>query len=173
MYKLESNSISATFDRKGSVVSIFDKRLEREFLTAKGFEKLFRIMLPSDKWDGRHADSNEQEDAKVENKTDTGITFFYPQLKKEDEIFNVAIRANIKLEDENLIFSLDVENNDNVLVSHIIYPIIGGIGKDNNDLRYYAPVQEKRVINPFTELGNWNHKCWVGDNNKWIWRYPN
>lgn len=41
----------------GSVLSIHDRRVNKQYVQERKFARLFRLMLPSPTWDGQHVDS--------------------------------------------------------------------------------------------------------------------
>lgn len=166
--KIEIDSVN------GSIISIYDKRINKEYITAKKFAALFRLMIPVENWYGRHIESNEQQIEKVERIDDQSCRIFFDRLFCNGQSFHINMSVSIKLSGENIIMKLKIFNNDSTIITNVIFPRIGGIQEIEDRLTdaIYLPSQlERRIINPLSTIAQ-NHFAWSKARLKKYYRYP-
>ncbi len=199
MYIIQNNMISVEFDRKGSITCISDKRTDRKYISQYIFSGLFRIVSPLGNWQGRHADSKDQEDIVFNRINDREIEIIYRNIRfaprKVDFDFNfsssgVSVKnkdkmsdaedikcvVNFKLDGEDIISQIQVENRCENEISDVFFPILSGFGAETKDMDITWPVQtqiNKRIISkPYENLGGDNHKEWFHEKRFIHARYP-
>lgn len=181
MYTIQNEQVEIRFDQKGAIVGLRDNRLKREYITNHHFANLFRLLLPTGEWDGRYADSRDQQDILVTEVDQGTIRFHYPEITAAGQATGVSAVAVISLSGDSLAFSLKVLNRSSTLVNRVLYPVLSGFERSPEDLVYVTPTQleagstggvSTRFQKPFDSLGNGNHKGWSSDNNRRSLRYP-
>jgi len=198
-YKIYNSEIIVEFDQRGSLTGIYDKRINRKYISISGFSGLFRLVSPIGNWQGRHADSKDQEDIVFNRINDQEIEITYSNVrfapKKVDFDFNfsssgvseknreemsdaknIKCKVNFKLEGEDIICGIQVENKSENEISDVFFPIISGFGTESADMDITWPVQtqiNKRIITkPYLNLGGDNHKEWFHEKRFIHARYP-
>lgn len=176
MYQIENECLSVIFDGNAGISGILDKRIGREYITAKTGINACRVMLPNKSWDGRFADTAKQDIRNIEEK-DHAISFTFPGLTAEDgKKTNVTLIIHYWLSGDEIYASYEIQNDDvEETVSHIMFPIVSGIEKETVDGELVMPEQssfgDTRVTDPFC-YGDGNHKDWIRGNNRKECRYP-
>ncbi|HET6488038.1 MAG TPA: DUF6259 domain-containing protein [Spirochaetia bacterium] len=173
MPELENEDIRVTLDDAGSLVGLYDKRLKRSYLGASQFSGLFRLMVPSPQWDGRHFDSRTSKGIRVRAVSATEAEVTCGELTSGTDRCAAAVTARLRLDGDCLIASLEIENQGDGLINEALFPFIGGFATDTGDLTLFIPTQHaRRMIRPFQDLGDGNHKGWTRENNRHFIRYP-
>jgi hypothetical protein len=174
-HTLENELVSISFDQHGSIVSIQDKRLGREYLGESLGANLFRLMVPCPEWDGRHIDSCTQPNVQFKPGDGVALRITFPSLLLADEPVAVSAQVNIRLDGEHIVMSLHIENNSDLFISDSIFPIVSGFDKSTKEYNLYMPFQwggDRLMKTPFKKLGDGNHVHWNRENNKIFARYP-
>ena len=181
MYKIGNEQLEIHFDQKGSIIELRDNQLNRDYLTNNHFANLFRLLLPTDDWDGRYADSRDQREVSVTEITEETIRFRYPDILAEGQSTGISVESTVSVQGDGACFSLKVLNHSKTFVNRVLYPVISGFERSSDDLVYITPTQleagvttgvSTRFQKPFDSLGNGNHKGWSSDNNRRSLRYP-
>lgn len=176
MYRLESPELEITFDSNAAITAIRDKRNGREYIENHSFQNGWRLMLPDETWDGRYADGKAQRNCLVISGTDT-IKYIFSSITAADrKQVNVELTIIYRLEKDELHAKYKINNlDDQAFPSHIMFPVIRGIGKKEKGMKLVMPEQspfgDTRVEDPFS-YGDGNHKDWVRGCNRKNARYP-
>lgn len=172
---LENEWIHVGLDEKGAISSIEDKRLKRQYIGESAFLNLFRIMIPVAGWDGRHADARDAGKPEVKSEG-SGLALKYDNLISSDgEQLNIEFTVHMELDEDRLKLWYRVENMEEDMVSHIMFPIINGLVKREPAPLLVTPEQsifdDTRIKDPFL-MGDGNHKDWLRMCNRMVVRYP-
>ena len=125
----------------GSLVRIEDRKTGRSHLNSTGEGRndgrLFRIIVPSNMWSSRYADSQDAPKTDIQ-RDGNGINIIYPELLARGEATGVSAKVRIDLpsETEEARFTLKLENHGDAPITEVIFPIIGGwmgIGGNGKD----------------------------------------
>ena len=171
---IENGNLRVEFDSRGTITSLFSKRLNKELLIERTTGNLFRLMIPEDSWDGRHIDSSEQKYVRIIKKSDTVIVIEFDRLHVGQMIFPITVSVSARIEGEDLIMSLEIHNESDEQISDVIFPMISGFGKNLEDYSLIMPTQfRNRVLkSPLRNIGDDNHLTWNHMNHKLFLRYP-
>lgn len=176
MYQLENESVSVTLNELAGIIGIFDKRTSCEYISVDDVSNGFRVMLPNEHWDGCYADAAMQNKPAAQEKKDQVIFVFPALITKDNRRTKVKLTVFYQLCGDELKAGYLIENKDeHELVTHVMFPIIAGIGKDQSDRRLVMPEQspfgDSRIEDPFS-YGDGNHLDWVRNCCRKSVRYP-
>ena len=176
MYYLENELVKLTLDDHAAIIGLYDKRIEREYITYREGGNLFRLMAPNKTWDGRYADSAKA-DFPVVVTDGNSLTAAFQKLVSEDgKPLQSEIRIEMELSGDELMMCYSISNDDDdEFFSHIMFPIVSGLGHPESPMNLIMPEQsafgDTRVQDPFA-FGDGNHKDWTRGCNRKAARYP-
>lgn len=176
MYYLENELVKLTLDDHAAIIGLYDKRIEREYITYREGGNLFRLMAPNKIWDGRYADSAKA-DFPVVVTDGNSLTATFQKLVSEDgKPLQSEIRIEMELSGDELMMCYSISNDDDdEFFSHIMFPIVSGLGHPESPMNLIMPEQsafgDTRVQDPFA-FGDGNHKDWTRGCNRKAARYP-
>ena len=180
MISLENDHVKVDFDESsGSICGIFDRLLNRQYLTEKEFARSFRLILPTRSWHGHHLDSWSQKVSRTD-KDGCSVTFYYDEPETVLGKQNLQITAIFELRDERLTARLSVKNHGELQVKDIMFPWLAGIGviKDVDTDCMFLPLattwhgpKYKRRFFPWKVLAS-NHFSWNRAGHKAVFRCP-
>jgi len=126
--KLGNRILAVHFDETtGCLCSLVDKRSRREHLPDRAEANLFRLIVPSDTWDGRYADASGQV---CQAESSPGrVRLHYPSLKSaDDETLAIAVTVDVTLAPDSpeVLLSMEVANNGDTPVIELLFPLVSG-----------------------------------------------
>ncbi|MBD5395119.1 MAG: hypothetical protein HDR23_03880 [Lachnospiraceae bacterium] len=176
MYQIDNDILTASFDENAGITGLFDKRLNREYITEKKEISVCRVMMPNKKWDGRFADTGKQTERIIKQEKDK-LIFIFPHLVAEDDKkTDVTLTIHYQLTGDELHTFYEINNDDREeYISHVMFPIVSGITEKTLRGKLIMPEQspfgDTREEDPFA-YGDGNHKDWIRSNNRKMVRYP-
>lgn len=176
MDQLDNESMVVTFDDHAAITGIFDRKTGRDYIKERKLSNACRLMMPDKRWDGRFADTKAQKFPRVERK-ERELSFLFSEMVTEDgKETKVFLKLTYTLQGDEIRAAYEIDNRDEEeFVSHVMFPILTGIGREYKDCRLIMPEQSpfgnSRIEDPFA-YGDGNHKDWTRSCNRKSVRYP-
>lgn len=165
-------------DTNGSITRLKDLRISKDYISKAEFARLFRLIVPSGNWQGRHINSWDQKVKGIERKGEREVTIIYESLLLGVDEFKIKAVVSLKLEGENINLRISLENNGKDVITDVIFPWLSGVGeaKDVKTDAFYLPASssaERKIKSPIEAIGGVNHFPWNRASYKRSFRYPN
>jgi len=139
----------------GSIIGIMNKKIRKQYIKEKKYGRLFRLIIPSSIWEGRHVDSWTQTVSKIERLNESSVILHYDSLSADHEKFAIEASVGFKLKDDSLIVKLLLKNRGFEEVTDVIFPWIGGLGEISDpetDAIYLPGETIRRIQKPLPPL---------------------
>jgi hypothetical protein len=146
--------------KTGSIIHLFDKRNQTEYIADQKLVRLFELTIPDTDNYARRIVSWNQQTASVETRGDQ-IEIRYNELQPDQEQYQfgagvvhvpepklpIAMEITLQLQGDHISAHMHVENRSMLLITGVIFPFIGGIPpkSDSNSARFVVPSLGQRV----------------------------
>ena len=119
-------------DLNGSIISITDKARNVKYLDEEKYARLFRVFIPNeDKWTAQYADNTACTISKIEKISENNIKLFYDNIvTPENIVLDVNVTVDMWLEADELMLSVSLTNNTDLLLHSVRFPWVGGFKVD-------------------------------------------
>jgi len=107
-------------DTNGSITRLKDLRISKDYISKAEFARLFRLIVPSESWQGRHINSWDQKVKGIERKGEYEVTIIYEPLLLGVDEFKVKAVVSLKLEGENINLRISLENNGKDVITDVL-----------------------------------------------------
>lgn len=140
---LETSTISLKFNSEnGSLVSIYSKVSDWYVFNREHLALSWRLMLPLEEQGKRNNNAwGHLQTAKPSCEYDANhVRFTWPQVESEfGGIHNIVIIAECIIENDQAVFKMSIDNQDEVFVENVYYPYIGDLHrpKDAENFNMY------------------------------------
>lgn len=137
--KLSNSKVEFCFEKETcSLIQIRNVENDTQFLSILRGARLFRLIIPSESWPTRYADSHEGQKPVV-NLEKNSLTIYYEDIICEGSPTGIQATVKVNLPDDSYEarFSLLLENRSSFEVEEVRFPWVGGFesvsgpGKDN------------------------------------------
>ena len=168
------------FDALGRISSFTSKITGREFLTYRGLEDNWKLLVLTDGHPVYYLAGREQTPVNVE-KDATSVTFFYSKLVGRKGIYDIDVAFTASLVDEEAHFQLNVTNHHTHRIREAWYPIFGGFEGFEEDGKRSSSFRKSRILEfdimheglpraeyLFVTEGETAHYHYPGDQMQWI-----
>lgn len=109
----------------GDLVGVHWKKPAFEVIGEPRLGENFRIVLPQKGYEGNYFNSRDQKVSKIDELPD-GVLCTYNSLKNSRETVPLTVRYRIRVVNEELQFSIQVDNPTDRKLSEVMYGIVGG-----------------------------------------------
>ncbi|MGQ9629368.1 MAG: DUF6259 domain-containing protein [bacterium] len=136
---LENRSLRLVFNgANGCLESIFNKVVGKEFISFKAGRGLFKIIYPVEDVRSHSFEARDQKLSghKIAGEGDVKVLMLrYDGLTSKRGSFKVSaeVRCELSGEKDEIIFTIKIRNDDGGEVSHIFFPLIGGLQSLGDD----------------------------------------
>ena len=113
-------------ERSGDLVGILWENPQLEIIGEPRLGENFRLLLPKPGYEAAYFESREQKVSRIEPGPD-GVTCYYDSLTRGEEELPVKVQYKIRAVDQQLQFSIVVENPTERKLAEVFYGIIGGL----------------------------------------------
>lgn len=160
--RIENDCIAVSFDPKsGGIVSLYDKRLSREYVAAPDRAILFRCMVPEKNKQYLHTDAAGAE-----------CTQEGTRVRVRSACNGIRAEASFVLENDALAAQLRLENAGDVPIEETIFPWLGGLGPQAGASLVWPVFWERRTDDLFGKRLGGDHRAWNGLTQQKVARYP-
>ncbi len=162
-------------ESNGSVIKLKDLSIEKDYIHEVELARLFRLIIPSESWQGQHVNSWDQKVKDIYKKDRRTVTIIYEPLFVDARELKIRVCVSLKLDGRNIITKISIKNNEKDVITDVIFPWLSGIGKvrDVKTDAFYLPANLKRKIeSPMKTIGGINHFPWNRISYKRSFRYP-
>ena len=126
--KLANDVVEFSFEGKtGSLAQIRDKRSGRKFLSVAEGARLFRLIIPTESWTSRCADSHESRRPEMKLAGET-LTICFEDVLCQGKPTGIKVEVTVRLPagSAEAVFSLRLENGSDVDIQEVRFPWVGG-----------------------------------------------
>ena len=111
--------------RTGDLTGLTWKRPGVDIIREWRLGENFRVLLPRPGYEANYFHSREQHVSRIEKRTDR-VTCYYDSLRNERETLKVQVRYHIRIIEDRLEFSIEVDNRTDLPLAEVFYGAIGG-----------------------------------------------
>lgn len=151
MMYIENDFLRVVFsDMDGSLLEISNKKTGTSIVLPVASAENFRLYIPlPDDWANVCIGRGHKVD--VERISETSLRFLWSDIRIRDDKKDIQLRADVWLEGDELLSQIEIENNSQMCVDYVWYPILGGVerlGDDKDDLIHagHGGVREKDFL---------------------------
>lgn len=156
LVRLETKNLRLEFDRSnGSLVGIFSKVSNWNVIKRAELGMSWRMMLPMEDKRNNEAWGYEQKQPECRFEDDC-VTFVWDRIEsRAGGILDITVTAECKVEKDQAIFRMHIDNRSPLMVENVYYPYIGDLYRPNNAKRfkfehgYYCGMKEYEMYPTF------------------------
>jgi hypothetical protein len=112
-------------ERTGDLVGLRWKNPEFEVIREQRLGENFRLLLPRPGYEAAYFNSRDQNVSRIETLPD-GVLCTYESLRNNQETIPVGVRYRIRVVDEQVLFSIEVDNPTDRKLAEVVYGLVGG-----------------------------------------------
>ena len=112
-------------ERSGDLVGLRWKNPDLEVITEPRLGESFRILLPKNGFEADYFYSRDQSVSSIQA-TNDGVLCTYDSLRNGQETIPVKVRYRIRVTDQQVLFSIEVDNPTDRKLAEVMYAIVGG-----------------------------------------------
>ncbi len=123
---LENAQLRVTLSSEtGTVQSVENKRLNQSYLGAAAQPGWYRIQIPLPYWPGHAAAGGEQKSVTVQRRGPDAVDFQTTELVTKEGRYTLRTTLSFRLDGENLVGRLSLDNQSNETVDRVVFPALG------------------------------------------------
>ena len=128
-YRLRGSHTEVRFDKQnGNIVGLKNLKTGSELITETRLAESFRLFVPLPEKRGNHVYGKDQKLSRFE-KENGSCTLTWNQVETDEGKLDIDVVLKVTLDDRNqeLSFSIDVDNRSQYVIEEVRYPVLAGI----------------------------------------------
>ena len=123
---LENSELKVTLSAENAtVMSVIKKQTNTSYLGSSEQSGWFKVQIPLPNWDGHTAGSRNLKSVTIKKRGMDSVEIRTNLLRAEDSQYAVPIELVLRLEGENLVCRLKLQNNTKQTIDRVTFPILG------------------------------------------------
>jgi hypothetical protein len=122
---LENDLIAVTLQhRSAAITSVSWKTAQTAFKNPADTAEVVRLRIPIGDWDGHDALGSQSEGFRVRDRSKDTITLETTRLETSEGEFPVSVAVRFRLEEDNLVAQVHVENRGSHSIDQVTFPML-------------------------------------------------
>lgn len=134
MIRLETSNLRLEFSKEnGSLTGIFSKVSNWNVIKRPHLALSWRMMVPMEDKRNNEAWGHLQKNAPECEYDENHVKFVWKEIETQfGGVHKIAVTTECTIQDDQAVFSMHIDNNDQYIVENVYYPYIGDLYRPNN-----------------------------------------